>query len=102
MMCRLRTATNFKRRLSTRLSCSKHESESQLKRAGPARSKHLRIPGCGLTKGRAREIATIAGQVRLVVQVEYFADEREPPTFVKYEGPAQAEVERVEVVTERI
>src|SRR6516164_3907052 len=101
MMCRLRTATNFKRRLSTRLSCSKRESESQLKRPRPARSKHLCIPGCGLTEGRAREITTIAGQVRLVVQVEYFADEREPPALVKYEGPAKAEVQRLEVVTER-
>ena len=64
------------KRLSTRVSGSERESESQLKRPWTARSEHLRSPAGGLAEGGACQIAAVVRKVRLIVQVEHFADER--------------------------
>jgi hypothetical protein len=55
---------------------SEAHSHGQLKGAGAAGAEDLRGPAGGLTEGGARQIAAVAGQVRLIVEVEHFADER--------------------------
>ena len=41
-----------------------------------AQAKHLGGPAGGLPERGARQVAAVAGEVRLIVQIERFADER--------------------------
>ena len=81
---------------------SKRDSHGHLKRARAARSEDLGGPAGGLAERCAGQIAAIAGEVRIVVQVEHLANERQAPALAKHERPAQAQIQRVEIVVQRV
>src|SRR5260370_37560666 len=80
---------------------SEPDSHGPLERARPARSEYVRGPAGGLSERTAREISAMAGEVRFVVQVEHLTDQRQTPALAKHERPAQAQIQRVEIVTDR-
>ena len=81
---------------------SETDSQGQLKCARTARAEHLRRAAGGLAKTGARQISTVAREIRLVVQIEYLADQRHTPALLKLERPAQPQIERMKVVSGRV
>ena len=81
---------------------SKVDARSQLKSARSARAKDLRETRAGLTECDAGKIAAMAGEVRGIVDVEDFADQRETPALAEHEFPTKPQVERLKIVAEPV
>ena len=62
---------------------SETESKTQLKRPWPARAEYLSHPVCWLPEPGGRQIASVAGEIGCIIDVENFSDEHEVPPRVK-------------------
>lgn len=81
---------------------SKTEPGPELKGARAARAEHLREARSGLTKRGAGDVATVAGKVGGVVDVEGLSDEQQMSFFGKDKIPTQLKIKRLRIVSKRV
>src|SRR5262249_24983780 len=71
-------------------------------RTWTARTKGLRQTARGLPKRGTGQVAAVAREVRRVVDVERLTDDRQAKVVSNRYGSTQSDIERVEVIVERI